>query len=154
MDLLLIVLPAFLIFTAGFIGQKLLKLNIKSISTMSLYLMLPFLTFDTFYSNELNIEYFYMFLFTVLFMLVLLVITLVAGKVMKGDKSHISSMLLGTLFPNSGNYGAPVALFAFGAVGFQYAVDFNGYSWIFKYYAWNFYRFFGSEKSTTIKDAL
>ena len=84
--------------------------------------MLPFLTFDTFYSNELNIEYFYMFLFTVLFMLVLLVITLVAGKVMKGDKSQISSMLLGTLFPNSGNYGAPVALFAFGAVGFQYAV--------------------------------
>lgn len=153
MDLLLIVLPAFLIFTAGFIGQKLLKLNIKSISTMSLYLMLPFLTFDTFYSNELNIEYFYMFLFTVLFMLVLLVITLVAGKVMKGDKSQISSMLLGTLFPNSGNYGAPVALFAFGAVGFQYAVILMVIHGFLNTTLGIFIASFGSEKSTTIKDA-
>ena len=33
-------------------------------------------------------------------------------------------MLLGTIFPNSGNYGAPVAMFAFEATGFQYAVIF------------------------------
>ena len=33
-------------------------------------------------------------------------------------------MLLGTIFPNSGNYGAPVAMFAFGATGFQYVVIF------------------------------
>lgn len=120
---------------------------------MSLYLMLPFLTFDTFYSNELNIEYFYMFSFTVLFMLVLLVITLVVGKVMKADKSQISSMLLGTLFPNSGNYGAPVALFAFGAVGFQYAVILMVIHGFLNTTLGIFIASFGSEKSTTIKDA-
>jgi predicted permease len=40
------------------------------------------------------------------------------------SKTQVSVMLLGTIFPNSGNYGAPVAMFAFGATGFQYAVIF------------------------------
>jgi predicted permease len=152
-DLLLIVLPAFLIFSAGFIGQKLLHLDIKSISTMSLYLMLPFLTFDTFYSNELNIEYFYMFLFTILFVLALMIITVIIGKFMKADQSEMSSMLLGTLFPNSGNYGAPVALFAFGAVGFDYAVILMVIHGFLNTTLGIFIASFGSEKSTTMKDA-
>lgn len=154
MELLLIVLPAFLIFGTGFIGQKVLKLNIKTISTMALYLMSPFLTFDTFYTNPLNIEYFYMFLFTVLLVILLIGVTFIFGKIIKADKTHMSAMLLGSIFPNSGNYGAPVALFAFGAVGFDYAVIIM----VFHSFIINsigiFIAAFGSEKSTTVKEAL
>lgn len=153
-DLLLIVLPAFLIFGTGFIGQKLLKLDIKSISKMSLYLMLPFLTFDTFYTNKLNIEYFYMFLFTVILVSLLAGITLVIGKFMKADKTQISAMLLGTVFPNSGNYGAPVALFAFGAVGFDYAVILMVIHAFLINTIGIFIASFGSGKSATIKSAF
>jgi predicted permease len=153
-DLLLIVLPAFLIFGTGFIGQKLLKLDIKSISKMSLYLMLPFLTFDTFYTNELNIEYFYMFLFTVILVSLLAGITIVIGKFMKADKTQISAMLLGTVFPNSGNYGAPVALFAFGAVGFDYAVILMVIHAFLINTIGIFIASFGSGKSATIKNAF
>lgn len=154
MDLLLIVLPAFLIFGTGFIGQKLLKLDIKSISKTSLYLMLPFLTFDTFYSNELNIEYFYMFLFTVILVSLLVVITIITGKFMKADKAQISAMLLGTVFPNSGNYGAPVALFAFGVVGFDYAVILMVIHAFLINTIGIFIASFGSGKSATIKNAF
>lgn len=153
-DLLLIVLPAFLIFGTGFIGQKLLKLEIKSISKMSLYLMLPFLTFDTFYTNELNIEYFYMFLFTVILVSLLAGITIMMGKFMKADKTQISAMLLGTVFPNSGNYGAPVALFAFGAVGFDYAVILMVIHAFLINTIGIFIASFGSGKSATIKNAF
>ena len=153
-DLLLIVLPAFLIFGAGFIGQKLLKLDIKSISTMSLYLMLPFLTFDTFYSNELNIEYFYMFLFTCLLALIMMMLTVLFGFFIKADKTQMSAMLLGTIFPNSGNYGAPVAMFAFGAIGFQYAVIFMVIHAFLMNTIGIFIASYGSEKTTSIKDSL
>ena len=153
-DLLLIVLPAFLIFGAGFIGQKLLKLDIKSISTMSLYLMLPFLTFDTFYSNELNIEYFYMFLFTCLLAIIMIILTVIFGLFIKADKTQMSAMLLGTIFPNSGNYGAPVAMFAFGAIGFQYAVIFMVIHAFLMNTIGIFIASYGSEKTTSIKDSL
>ena len=153
-DLLLIVLPAFLIFGAGFIGQKLLKLDIKSISTMSLYLMLPFLTFDTFYSNELNVEYFYMFLFTCLLALIMITLTVLFGFFIKADKTQMSAMLLGTIFPNSGNYGAPVAMFAFGAIGFQYAVIFMVIHAFLMNTIGIFIASYGSEKTTSIKDSL
>ena len=154
MDLLLIVLPAFLIFGAGFIGQKLLKLDIKSISTMSLYLMLPFLTFDTFYSNQLNVEYFYMFLFTCLLALIMMTLTVLFGFFIKADKTQMSAMLLGTIFPNSGNYGAPVAMFAFGAMGFQYAVIFMVIHAFLMNTFGIFIASYGSEKTTSIKDSL
>ena len=122
MELLLIVLPAFLIFTAGFIGQKVLKFDIKSISKLSLYLLLPFLTFDTFYTNKLNADYFYMFVFTVLLTVLLVGITFLTGKLLKVDRPHMSALQIGSIFPNSGNYGAPVALFAFGSLAFDYAI--------------------------------
>ena len=154
MDLLLIVLPAFLIFGAGFIGQKLLKLDIKSISTMSLYLMLPFLTFDTFYSNQLNVEYFYMFLFTCLLALIMMTLTVLFGFFIKADRTQMSAMLLGTIFPNSGNYGAPVAMFAFGAMGFQYAVIFMVIHAFLMNTIGIFIASYGSEKTTSIKDSL
>jgi malate permease and related proteins len=153
-DLLLIVLPAFLIFGAGFIGQKLLKLDIKSISTMSLYLMLPFLTFDTFYSNQLNVEYFYMFLFTCLLALIMMTLTVLFGFFIKSDKTQMSAMLLGTIFPNSGNYGAPVAMFAFGAIGFQYAVIFMVIHAFLMNTIGIFIASYGSEKTTSIKDSF
>ncbi|WP_099361233.1 AEC family transporter [Fredinandcohnia onubensis] len=122
MELLLIVLPAFLIFTTGFIGQKALKFDIKSISKLSLYLLLPFLTFDTFYTNQLNADYFYMFVFTVILTIMLVGFTFLTGKLLKVDRPHMSALQLGSIFPNSGNYGAPVALFAFGALAFDYAI--------------------------------
>lgn len=122
MDLVTILFPAFLIFLTGFIGQKTFRLHIKSITTMALYLMTPFLVFETFYTHELNSDYLYLMLFTTLLMLLLIVVTIFMGKLNKLDKTKMSALLLGSAFPNSGNYGAPVALFAFGAVGFNYAV--------------------------------
>lgn len=120
---------------------------------MSLYLMLPFLTFDTFYTNKLDIEYFYMFLFTVILVFLMIGITIICGFFLKSDKSHMSALLLGTVFPNSGNYGAPVALFAFGASGFDYAVILMVIHAFLINTIGIFIASFGSEKSTTVKEA-
>ncbi|MFL0364701.1 AEC family transporter [Pseudobacillus sp. 179-B 2D1 NHS] len=122
MELLMIVLPAFMIFFAGFLGQKIIGFDIRSISKAALYIMSPFLAFRTFYTNELTMEYFYIILFCLLLCLALVLMIGLTGYWMKASKPQLSAMMLGGAFMNSGNYGAPVILFAFGAAGFDYAV--------------------------------
>ncbi|WP_262409666.1 AEC family transporter, partial [Salinicoccus roseus] len=122
MQLVMIVLPVFLIFATGYIAQKLLHMDIKSISALSLYILLPLLTFDTFYNNEITVDYLYLFIFSLIITVILAGVTVAIGLFMKAGKEDISAMLLGTLFPNSGNYGSPVVLFAIGATAFDYAI--------------------------------
>ncbi|MEI4769056.1 AEC family transporter [Psychrobacillus sp. FJAT-51614] len=122
MELILIILPVFLIFFIGFLGQRLIGFDIKSISSAALYLMSPFLAFRTFYTNELTVDYFYIVLACLSLTFILLFITWLVARLMKTTRPQYAAIILGSVFPNSGNYGAPVVLFALGAVGFDYAV--------------------------------
>lgn len=122
MDLFLIILPVLIVFLIGYIGQRLIGFDIKSISTISLYLMSPFLAFRTFYTTKLTMEYLYICSFAILLVFVLFIITWIWAYFLKARRSEISAMMLGAVFMNSGNYGAPVVLFALGSPGFHIAV--------------------------------
>ncbi|MBM7602392.1 putative permease [Metabacillus crassostreae] len=122
MNFILIVLPAFIIFAVGYIGQKIIGFDRKSISVSALYLMYPFLAFRTFYSNELTLDYFYIFIFCLLLCFLLIIIVFIYIKIVRDDLSKGAAFILSGVFMNSGNYGVPVILFAFGEVGFDYAV--------------------------------
>lgn len=154
MELILIVLPAFCIFLIGFVGQKWMGFDIKSISMAALYLMSPFLAFRTFYTNKLTMEYVYITAFCIILSLSLIVVVLIAGYFMKASRQKMAAMVLGGVFMNSGNYGAPVVLFAFGAVGFDYAVIIM----VFQAFLMNtiglFAASFGGEEETTMKQSL
>jgi predicted permease len=150
----MIVLPAFLIFLTGYIGQKWIGFEIKSISMAALYLMSPFLAFRTFYANELTMEYVYITSFCLILSLALIVVVLITGVFMKATRQKMAAMILGGVFMNSGNYGAPVVLFAFGAAGFDYAVIIM----VFQAFLMNtiglFAASFGGEEETTLKQSL
>ena len=150
----MIVLPVFLIFGIGYASQKLLKMDIKSISAMSLYILLPLLTFDTFYRNELTVDYLYLFIFSVIITVILIGITILIGWFMKSTKEDVSAILLGTLFPNSGNYGAPVMLFALGAVAFDYAIVLMVLHGFIISTVGIFIASFGSGGTISVKDAI
>lgn len=150
----MIVLPVFLIFGIGYASQKLLKMDIKSISAMSLYILLPLLTFDTFYRNELTVDYLYLFIFSVIITVILIGITILTGWFMKSTKEDVSAILLGTLFPNSGNYGAPVMLFALGAVAFDYAIVLMVLHGFIISTVGIFIASFGSGGTISVKDAI
>ena len=122
LSLLMIVVPVFLVFVIGFTAQKLLKMDIKSVSSVSLYILFPALAFTTFYTNPLDGEFLYALLFSLILMLILTVITIVIARLLKYGRAEIGALLLGVLFPNSGNYGAPVVLFAINAAAFDYAI--------------------------------
>ncbi|MFC7321826.1 AEC family transporter [Halobacillus campisalis] len=119
-----VVLPVILVFIAGFILQKFMKLEIKSISTVVLYIMLPCLVFDTFFHAEFDNEYIMMIVFSVILLFIILLINKITSKVAKYNSSTESGLILSTAFMNAGNYGAPIVLFAFGEQGFVYSVSF------------------------------
>ncbi|MGE7771078.1 AEC family transporter [Viridibacillus arvi] len=122
MSLFLIILPVLIVFSIGFIGQKCIGFDIKSISTAALYLMSPFLAFRTFYTTPLTKDYLYIAIFAITLTVVLFLCTWGISTLLKASRSEFSAMILGAVFMNSGNYGAPVVLFALGAAGFDIAV--------------------------------
>lgn len=154
MDVMIVVLPAFIVLVIGYIGQKKLKIDRKSVSTAALYLMSPFLAFRTFYTNALSIEYFYIVLFCLILCLVLLWLTLFIGNMKKLQQPKVSAMVLSGVFMNSGNYGAPIILFAFGSVGFDYAVIMMVIQSLLMNTIGLYYAAKGSKEANNIKQSL
>jgi malate permease and related proteins len=154
MSFILIVLPVFLILAVGFIGHRVLNLDIKSISTAALYLMLPFLAFQTFYENELNMNYVYIVLFCILLLFGLIVISFIAGKMTNRPQSKTPAFVLAGAFMNSGNYGVPVILFAFGEIGFQYAVIMMVIQSLLMNTVGLYFAAKGGKSGATLKDSL
>lgn len=154
MDLFLIILPVLIIFAIGYIGQKLIGFDIKSISTAALYLMSPFLAFRTFFTNPLTMDYLYIIIFCLILTAVLFIIVWGTGYFMKATRPQLSAMVLGGVFMNSGNYGAPVVLFAFGAVGFDYAVIMMVFQSLLMNSIGIFFASLGGEEKATFKQSL
>lgn len=117
-----VILPVLLIFVSGYILQRVFKMELKPISTLAIYVMSPALVFTTFYTTPLNRQLTYIAVISLLLLIGLIMITLLTAKVFKFDKIQESALLLSTAFMNSGNYGAPIILFAYGTTGFNYAV--------------------------------
>jgi predicted permease len=82
------------------------------------------LVFQTFYRAELNKQYAIMVVFSILLLAALIIINKVYCKMRGYNPSIESGLILSTAFMNSGNYGAPIILFAYGEAGFAYSVSF------------------------------
>ncbi|MFZ3591299.1 AEC family transporter [Bacillus sp. DJP31] len=119
-----VVLPVLHIFLTGYVIQKWKRLDIKPISTVAIYILTPMLVFQTFYRAELNKQYAIMVLFSVLLLAALIIINKLYCKIRGYSQSVEGGLILSTAFMNAGNYGAPIVLFAYGEVGFAYAVSF------------------------------
>ncbi|MDQ0255964.1 putative permease [Evansella vedderi] len=119
-----VVLPVLLVFLIGYVVQVWKRIDIKPISTVAIYIMTPALVFRTFYTAELNIQYLYMAIFAALLLLLLIIVNKVYCRVMRYPTKLESGLILSTAFMNSGNYGVPIILFAYGEAGFAYAIVF------------------------------
>lgn len=118
-----VVLPVLLIFLGGFGLQKWKRLNIKPLSTVAIYIFTPMLVFETFYRAELDQQYLNMLIFSLILLFVLITICKIYTTLRNQGRSAESGLVLATAFMNSGNYGAPIILFAYGEKAFAYAVS-------------------------------
>ncbi|TYS64529.1 AEC family transporter [Sutcliffiella horikoshii] len=117
-----VILPVFMIFAIGFIGQKTIGFDVKALSKMAMYLLSPVLVFRTFYVNEFSSDHFYIIIYCCLLCFSLIIFTYFIAWVRKYSKSETCGLILSSSFMNNGNYGTPVALLLFGTVGFEYAI--------------------------------
>lgn len=154
MDLFYVILPVLLVFLTGFIGQRILHFDIKNISTLTLYVMSPVLAFRTFNTTPLTKDYMYICLFAILLCVFLFIVTYIVTRLIRSDRSETSAVMLGAVFMNSGNYGAPVALFAFGNEGFHIAVIIMVIHSLFMNTLGIFIASIGSDESPSLKSSL
>lgn len=118
-----VVMPVLLIFAAGYSLQRWKRLDIRSVSTFALYVLTPGLVFRTFYQTEFDVQYVNMVVFSLILLLILIFINKLYRRIRGFSRSIESGLILSTVFMNSGNYGAPIILFAYGNKGFEYAVS-------------------------------
>lgn len=121
-EFLTVLLPIFGIFALGYIGQKKIGFDTKTISTMALYLMSPVLVFRTFYTTKFDFDYLYLTFYTFALCFILIIIVYIVAFIQKYSRVETCGMILASSFMNNGNYGTPVILLLFGATGLESAI--------------------------------
>ncbi|GAA0449794.1 AEC family transporter [Alkalibacillus silvisoli] len=119
-----VVLPIVFIFFIGYVLQKWRKLDVRSVSAVTIYIFIPALVFQVFYEAELGREFWTIVLFAFLLLFALIILNKILKWIFKWNHEEESGMILSTAFMNAGNYGTPVVLFAFGQEAFMIAVIF------------------------------
>lgn len=84
--------------------------------------MTPVLVFETFYTNDINIDYFYITVYALALCTILILMVYLISYIRGYSIKEKCGLILGSVFMNNGNYGTPVALLLFGAAGFDYAI--------------------------------
>lgn len=122
-----VIFPVFAIIAIGFFFGRSSNLDVKSPSRLALYIFTPSLYFSSMLTAELQKDEFLRILgfAALLFIIFLAIVYLVSGALLKYDSQYRSALFLSTAFPNSGNYGLPIVLFAFGQTGFELAIVFS-----------------------------
>lgn len=122
-DALGAVLPVFIIAATGYLVGKRYSLDASTLSKVCLYILTPALTFNSLANSSVALRGVWRLAlgsFLVPVILAPLFLWLFARLGWDKDTSH--SMLLPSIFSNTGNYGLPICLFAFGQTGMDLGV--------------------------------
>ena len=116
------ILPIILLGSAGFALGKVLHVDPRSLGRVVFYVFSPVLIFDLLIRNQLKFsEAASVIGFTISIVIVMGLITYGLGKLLKVERTALISILITSMFANTGNYGLPLVSFAFGDKALPYA---------------------------------
>jgi hypothetical protein len=116
------ILPIILLGGAGFALGKLLHVDPRSLGRVVFYIFSPVLIFDILLNNKLKLsEAAAVIGFTVSIILIMGFLAFLLGSFMKLERPALIAIIITTMFANTGNYGLPLVLFAFGKEAVSYA---------------------------------
>lgn len=144
-------LPIMIVFASGYILQRNMHLDLKSISSLALYVFIPCLIIRVFYENDLDLQYAFMTVFAILLFIIVIIINKIYIKMKGLSTSYESAYILNTAFMNAGNFGSPIILLAFGPTGFSYAISFFVIQQVFMNTAGLYY---AAKGKLAVKDAF
>lgn len=115
-------LPILLLSGAGFTLGKFFSIDSRTIGRVVFYIFAPMLVFDLLAQNNLKVgEALTLMAFTAAVILIMGAITLISALALKLERRALMSVLITTMFGNTGNYGLPLVAFAFGENALKYA---------------------------------
>ncbi len=119
-----VILPIFIIIGVGYFFEKVKSPDFKSVSNLTLYFLTPCLIFEGLLKSHENISAFVpkAIFFMVLITISLWILSSIAGYFFKLDLMEKSALSLATIMMNTGNFGIPLIMFAFGDKGLTYAI--------------------------------
>lgn len=120
-----VILPVFLVVGAGALAGRRLHLEIQSLSRSVLYVFGPSLVFRSLLTTELSAgDAAQIMAFAVITTAILALVASILTRGLDFGAVRANAFMLTVLLINSGNYGLPVNLFAFGNPGLERAVVF------------------------------
>ena len=120
-----VILPVFLIAAAGAAFHRLRPLPIGPLNSAIVYLFSPALVFHGLATTEVPVaEIGKIALFSGLLLVGLYALGSLVGLALRLEGPSRATFVVSVLFMNAGNYGLPVALFAYGDAGFSVAIVF------------------------------
>ncbi len=118
-----VLLPVMALIAAGFLLGRLTKVGSRSLLTVALYVFQPALIFQALYSNSISGSSASVVLsMTFLVHGVMLVVAVLWGRAARWDGPKSAAATLSFTFNNTGAYGLPILLFAFGNEGLALGV--------------------------------
>jgi len=115
-------LPVFLVAGVGFLLARFLGISVKMLSKVAFHALAPCLVFSALVHAQVGgTQFARMALFCVLTILAKGLIARLVAVPLHLDRATTSGLLLVVMFSNSGNYGLPVVLFAFGDEALSHA---------------------------------
>ncbi|WP_462413674.1 AEC family transporter [Neobacillus sp. Marseille-QA0830] len=146
-----VIIPVLIILLAGYLFGKFSKIDPSPISKLSIFLLSPALIFSFLVKNELSsTEMIQITTSVLLFTIVMVLLTVIVMR-WTGNKEFTNASLLSTVFPNTGNYGLPIILFAFGEKASAMAIIIVVMNFILMY---SLGIYFASYKKNSWKTAL
>jgi predicted permease len=109
------IVPVFIAIALGYILERRLKIEIKSVSRTAFYALTPCLVFSSLVKSTVSGgEFWRIASFEVLITLVVALVAWGVARALRFDRAMESAFLLATIFVNAGNYGLSVNQLAFG----------------------------------------
>lgn len=114
--LLDIIFPIFLLIGAGTVLQRLIKLDLSTLSTLTVYFLLPAVCFVNIYESKMSIGLISQTLvFLIVFNIFLILTSVLITKGNRFDRKLAATFKNSIVLSNSGNYGLPVSELVFAA---------------------------------------
>jgi len=112
------ILPPLLVMAAGYLLDKALGLDLRTLSRVCVYVFLPALAAGSLLEAQVPAgEYGQIIAFELVLTALLGLVGWGVARLLRYDQKHTNLFLLSTLFTNCGNYGLAVVLYAFGQAG-------------------------------------
>jgi predicted permease len=116
------ILPVFLVACAGFLLARFAGINVRDLSRLSLYGLAPILMFHVLITSRISGDAFgRMALLCLMVTAAMGLLARLASIPLRLTRQERIALVLVVMFSNGGNYGLPVALFAFGREALVFA---------------------------------